>query len=124
MNAMKRLCLLSACLFLSCLPSPAAAAPEGGTPLQEETIMLVNDYRFVPSGDGEQETGQLLCGIRCNALATDYVNLTEPGGWRILKISSGREITVPLGNPFMKGECVCVVDEYRVQVDNLTTPEY
>jgi hypothetical protein len=35
-------------------------------------------------------------------------------GREIHKVAVGVEITVPLDNPFMKGNCICTVDEYRI----------
>jgi len=86
-------------------------------------LYIVTDYRYLPGKDkGDPVMGQSLCGTRCNALSTNYLNIVEPGGWRLIKIADGRVLTVPLNNPFMGGDCVCVVDEYVVKVDHLNKP--
>ncbi len=50
------------------------------------------------------------------------MNITMPGGWRLIKVKENSEITVSLESPFMKGECVCTADEYTVQIDELGRP--
>lgn len=95
-----------------------AVVAEGG----EERIFLVKDYRYLPGPAGEVATGQSLCGTRCNALSTDYLNYIEPGGWRLIKVAGDRELILELNNPFMDGRCVCVADEYQVLVDELSRP--
>ncbi|WP_281184324.1 hypothetical protein [Trichlorobacter lovleyi] len=109
-----------ALLALFLLLAPAAdllAAAE------DVTIYIVSDYRYLPGkAKGDPVMGQSLCGTRCNALSTNYLNIVEPGGWRLIKVAGGRVLTVPLNNPFMGGDCVCVVDEYVVKVDRLNKP--
>lgn len=107
---------LLAALWLLMLPVAALA----GNPA-EEHVYIVKDYRYLPPGSsaGDTETGQSLCGSRCNALSFDYLNASEPGGWRIIKVADDHELTVDLNNPFMIGKCVCIADEYRVQRDDL-----
>ncbi|MDK9718142.1 MAG: hypothetical protein OEL57_09585 [Trichlorobacter sp.] len=86
-------------------------------------LYIVTDYRYLPGKTkGDPVMGQSLCGTRCNALSTNYLNIVEPGGWRLIKIADGRVLTVPLNNPFMGGDCVCVVDEYVVKADHLNKP--
>lgn len=106
------------CTVLLALPSAVLAGSA------EVQLYLVNDYRYAQgTSKGDPVLGQSLCGTRCNALATNYLNIVEPGGWRLIKVASGRELTVPLNNPFMGGHCVCVVDEYLVKVDHLNKPQ-
>jgi len=89
----------------------------------EVQLYLVNDYRYEQgTATDDQVLGQSLCGTRCNALATDYLNIVEPGGWRLIKVADNREMVVPLQNPFMGGRCICVVDEYLVKFDYLNKP--
>lgn len=88
-----------------------------------QKLYIVTDYRYLPGkAKADPVMGQSLCGTRCNALSTNYLNIVEPGGWRLIKISDGRALTVPLNNPFMDGDCICVVDEYTVTVDRLNKP--
>lgn len=88
-----------------------------------QKLYIVTDYRYLPGkAKSDPVMGQSLCGTRCNALSTNYLNIVEPGGWRLIKISDGRALTVPLNNPFMDGDCICVVDEYTVMVDRLNKP--
>ena len=88
----------------------------------EERIFIVKDYRYLPGKTGDATNGQSLCGTRCNALSTDYLNYTEPGGWRLIKVADDREVLLDLNNPFMDGQCVCVADEYEVRLDELNRP--
>lgn len=96
-------------LLVALLPLPAASeqAPE--------TIFVTKEYSFIPGEDGaDPEIGHSLCGTRCNALSTDFLNILEPGGWRLVRTGQSRDLTVDLDNPFMKGRCVCTGSEYRV----------
>jgi hypothetical protein len=86
---------------------------------EEEHIFVIKDYRYEPGMDqADPDMGLALCGTRCNALATDYLNITTPGGWRMQRVASSREVTVSLDNPFMGGNCICVVDEYLLRVND------
>jgi len=97
----------------------AAAAEETG-----QKVYLVKDYRYEPGGStGDPEVGQSLCGTRCNALSSDYLNFIEPGGWRMVKVASDSEVVLDLGNPFMQGECVCLADEYLVKLVEYNRPK-
>jgi hypothetical protein len=99
---------------------PLAVSAQNARP-SEERVYIVKSYRYDPgSSAGNPETGQSLCGTRCNALSADYLNFTEPGGWRVIKVASDRELTVDLNNPFMSGRCICIADEYLVKIDDLT----
>lgn len=83
-----------------------------------DKVYLVKDYRYQPGdSQGDPEIGQSLCGTRCNALSSDYLNFIEPGGWRMVRTASNQEVVLELKNPFMQGECVCLADEYLVQRD-------
>ena len=89
----------------------------------DERVYIVNDYRYLPGTPADDtETGQSLCGNRCNAMSFDYLNVSEAGGWRILKVAADSELIVDLDNPFMEGKCVCVADEYVVQIDDSNWP--
>ena len=116
---MIRKCFL-ALLALSLLLASAADLLAAAADVK---LYIVTDYRYLPGKTkGDPVMGQSLCGTRCNALSTNYLNIVEPGGWRLIKIADGRVLTVPLNNPFMGGDCVCVVDEYMVKVDHLNKP--
>lgn len=86
-----------------------------------ERVFIVKDYRYQPAeGSGaDLQVGRDFCGTRCNALSFNYLNVIEPGGWRMIKITDHSEITVDLGNPFLDGACVCIGDEYVVKIDDL-----
>lgn len=100
-------------LGCSLLLAGSAAAVESG-----DKVYLVKDYRYQPGhSQGDPEVGQSLCGTRCNALSSDYLNFIEPGGWRMVKIASNQEVVLELKNPFMQGDCVCLADEYLVKRD-------
>jgi len=101
---------------------PLAAAAEDmpqnrqGTP---EKIYLVNEYRYVPANEtDDREIGLSLCGTRCNALATDYRNITEAMGWLMMKGATNQELVVELKSQFIGGHCICVVDEYLVKKED------
>ena len=90
----------------------------------QERIFLVNEYRYDPGeSTADPEIGHALCGTRCNALSSDYRNITDPGGWRLIKVGSNRELIVELNNPLISGRCVCIVDEYLVQIDDRIIPK-
>lgn len=93
------------------LPSPGFAEKP---PAEEgEIAYIVNDYRYEPGDSGgDPDTGLALCATRCNALSADSVDYMMGGGWEMRKIAVDRELTIPLGNPFMKGDCICTVDEF------------
>ncbi|MBI5848237.1 MAG: hypothetical protein HZB31_09875 [Nitrospirae bacterium] len=95
----------------------AAEAAQGQqTP---EKVYVVNDYRYIPtSASDDKDTGLSLCGTRCNALTTDYLNITEVGGWQLMKGVVNRELTLELNSPFLKGQCICIGDEYEVRIDD------
>ncbi len=100
----------------------AAEAAQGQqTP---EKVYLVNDYRYIPANTtDDKDIGLSLCGTRCNALSTDYLNITEVGGWQLMKGAVNRELTVELNSPFIKGQCICIADEYTVKIDDRNSEE-
>lgn len=84
----------------------------------EESIYIVSEYQYVPSNlTDDTEVGLSLCGTRCNALSTDYLNITEPGGWLMMKGARNKELIVEINSPFIGGHCVCLADEYLVTRD-------
>lgn len=107
-------------VFAAVLSLPVAVAAAN----TEVRLYIVTDYRYVPEKGKRSDPilGQSLCGTRCNAIATDYLNVVEPGGWRLIKVAANRELTVPLNNPFVGGQCVCITDEFVVRVDHLNRP--
>ncbi len=109
---MARLLPLAAGLLLT-LADPALAA--------EERIFIADGHRYVPEEGApadpkKEETGQALCGIRCNALSAYYDSYIMSPGWRLILLESGKEIAVELNNPFLKGHCICTGEEYEAEV--------
>lgn len=96
---------------------PVAAACAEGIDVQPgEKAYIVNDYRYDPGGSGgDADTGHALCATRCNALSFDYADYLMADAREVKKVAADREITVPLDNPFMKGNCICAVDEYLIK---------
>lgn len=115
MDALNR--TVPAALFLLALLAPVpVVADDGG--LEGEPAYIVNDYRYDPAGsDGDIDTGHALCATRCNALSFDFADYLMAGSWELRKIAADREVAVPLDNPFMKGNCLCTVDEYLVKAN-------
>jgi len=106
--------------FLPLASSPAAHAQQA----MPEKVYVVNDYQYVPASESDdRDTGLSLCGTRCNALSTDYLNVTEVGGWKLMKNAMNRELRMELNSPFLKGHCVCIVDEYLVTKDDRFSDE-
>lgn len=93
------------------LPAHAVLAESDGG-----KVFIVQQYSYEP-GDtgGNREVGQSLCGTRCNALSGSLASYLKPGGWRLIRTKSNQEVNLELDYPFLKGRCVCVGDEYRVQ---------
>lgn len=109
-------------LAVSLLSLTAAASAEEQK--QSEKVYIVNDYRYLPANDtDDRDTGLSLCGTQCNALTTDYLNITEVGGWQLMKGAVNKEVTVELNNPFIKGQCICIADEYLVKIDDRYSEE-
>lgn len=110
---------VSACLLGFLLTVTAASAA-----VQPEKVYIMNDYRYIPAdATDDSDIGLTLCGTRCNALSTDYQNITDVGGWQLLKTASDRELTMELNSPFIKGTCVCVADEYLIKTDDRFSEE-
>ena len=107
-------------LIFASLPLAAVAQEPSAA---GERFYIVKDHRYV-AGDASDnpDMGHSLCGTRCSALSVDYLNYTEPGGWRLIKVAADRELTVELNNPFMGGKCICVADEYELKLDELNRP--
>lgn len=105
---MKAAVLILAVVLLGS-PGLAADKPAG----EGEIAYIVNGYRYDPAGSGgDPDTGHSLCGTRCNAISADSVDYMMGGGWEMRKLAADREIVIPLDNPFMKGNCICTVDEF------------
>ena len=99
---------------------PSQQTGESGTASQEEFVYIVNEYRYEPAGSmADSDTGQSLCGTRCNALSVDYKNYLQPRGWRLKRVAKDQELNVDLNNPFITGRCVCVADKYLIKVHDL-----
>lgn len=82
----------------------------------DETAYIINDYRYDPAGSGgDPDTGHALCATRCNALSFDYADYLMADGREVKRVAADREIIVPLDNPFIKGNCICAVDEYLIK---------
>lgn len=106
--------LLFTALLLFAVPVFGAEEPGAGG----ETRYIVNDYRYDPAGSGgNPDTGHALCASRCNALAFDYADYVMADAREVQRVAAGRDITLPLNNPFMQGNCICTVDEYRITVN-------
>jgi len=89
-----------------------------------EKFYIVNDYRYQSETDTQNAViGQSVCGSRCNALTSNYLNYTVPGGWRVIKTASNLELKIQLDQPRIGGECICIADEYLVIVDELNNKQ-
>ena len=109
-------------LLLLCLAAllPLSAGA-GETRPTEEHLYIVKQHRYVAGGPSDdRDMGHSLCGTRCSGLSVDYLNYTEPGGWRLIKVAADQELKVPLSNPFMGGDCICIADEYMLKIDDLS----
>lgn len=114
--------LMASVLLLSL--TVAASAQEQKQQEAPEKVYVVSDYRYVPANDtDDRDIGLSLCGTRCNALTTDYLNITDVGGWLLMKGAVNREVAVKLNNPFIKGQCICIADEYLVKRDDRYSEE-
>jgi len=99
--------------------SPATEQSQEQT-IAEEHVFLTRGYRYETTETGEDaDLGLFLCGIRCNAMSTDYLNITTPGGWRMIRVGKDKEKTVSLENMGLKGSCICVGDDYLVKINNI-----
>ena len=114
MIGIKWLALAASVLMLSA--APAVAAEGEGQVAEGETAYIVNDYRYDPAGSGgDPDTGHALCGNRCNALSFDYADYLMADAREVKRVAAGRELTIPLDNPFLQGNCICSVDEYLIK---------
>jgi len=106
---------------------PLVAAAEDLTQKQqaaEEKIYIVNEYRYVPAhATDDREIGLSLCGTRCNALSTDFRNISEPMGWQMARSATNKELIVELNSQFIGGHCICVADEYLVTINDRNNSE-
>jgi len=90
----------------------------------DQQAFVVNDYRYDPgTSGGDPDTGHALCGTQCNAMSYDYRNVIDPGGWRFIRVAKDRELTIPLNNPFMGGDCICTADEYVIKINDFDRPK-
>ena len=120
MAGIKWLALAASVLLLSAVPAFAAEGQGAGG----ETAYIVNDYRYDPAGSGgDADTGHALCGTRCNALSFDYADYLMADPREVKRVTAGRELTIPLGNPFMQGNCICTVDEYIIKPNTRHQPK-
>ena len=122
MSALDRFARLT--VLLLALLAPLAAFAEEGQVAAGETAYIVNDYRYEPAGSGgDANTGHALCGNRCNALSFDYADYLMADPREVQRVATGRELTVPLDNPFMKGNCICTVDAYLIKPNTRHQPK-
>jgi len=124
MAMFKKYCLILA-LAAATLPSLAVAQDLEPEQKGDETVFIVREYRYEPP-KGETanlEIGQSLCGTRCNALSSRFEGYIKPRGWRLIKTVGDVEQAVDLDNPFLKGKCMCLGDEYRVDWYDPVIPE-
>jgi len=98
-------------------PQMKETAPGGRA---EEHVFLTKGYRYDPAGPNEdKDLGLFLCGTRCNALSVDYLNITSPGGWRMIRVAKDREKVISLKNMGLDGSCVCTGDDYLVKINDI-----
>lgn len=115
--------MTTVCLFLLALPVSAQDVAQQSKTKTEtsevEYVFISKGYRYEPvSPEENSDVGLFLCGTRCNALSVDYLNITSPGGWRMMRVTKDKEITVDLTKMSIKGKCICVADEYVVKVND------
>lgn len=112
-----KLAYLAVLVLVSTFPvKPAAAGGDATRQQGKEKAFMVQEYRYEPpQGDnGNLDIGQSLCGTRCNAISDNFGSYLKPRNWRLVKIAGGVERSVALDNPFLKGNCICVGDEYLI----------
>lgn len=109
---------LAGVVLLGALATPVLAKEPITTP--KGFIYLINDYRYEPGNSGgDPSLGHALCGIRCNALGSDYLNYAMDTGMRLTRVEADATLKVDLKNPFMGGDCVCIVDKFLTQENDL-----
>lgn len=110
-------------IILLILFAPLACADDSQNK-DGQTAYVVYDYRYDPAGSGgDPDAGHSLCATRCNALSFDYADYLMADARELRRIVTDRELTVPLDNPFMKGNCICTVDEYLIKVNERNRPK-
>jgi len=120
---MNRIFCVAPFLLVPCLSSPLALAAEEAT-AGAQTAYVVNDYRYDPAGSGgDPDIGHSLCATRCNVLSFDYADYIMADPREVQRVASDSEITLPLDNPFMKGNCICAVDEYVIKPNVRNRPK-
>ena len=122
--ARRRFSRIIALLFLVALTLPFTTVAADKVKPEDQQVFVVNDYRYDPGiSGGDPDTGHALCGTQCNAMSYDYRNVIDPGGWRFILVAEGRELIVPLHNPFMGGNCICTADEYVIKINDFDRPK-
>ncbi|MDX8411848.1 MAG: hypothetical protein R8K46_08295 [Mariprofundaceae bacterium] len=94
----------------------ARLAPAGATALEaKKEFFIVSQYHYEPGDLNEtKETGLAICSTRCNGLSDNFANYIQPRGWRLVKTAGDQERVIE-SIPFLKGKCVCIGDEYRIE---------
>lgn len=119
---MMRLETLLLATLLPVLAGMSVAA--AGDVVTGQPAYIVLDYRYDPlENSGSSETGHALCATRCNALSFDYADYIMADAREIKRIASGRELVIALDNPFLKGQCLCLVDEYVISPNLRNRPK-
>lgn len=99
-------------VILLLAPLPVFAADDNE---KNASAYIVNDYRYDPAGsDGDADSGHTLCATRCNSLSFDYADYVMADPREVKRVATGRELIVPLDNPFLAGHCICTVDEFII----------
>lgn len=116
MNFLNKFCRAALYFLFLLLPSLAVAAEGEGEAAVGQAAYVVLDYRYDPAGSsGDAGTGHGLCATRCNALSFDYADYIMADPREVIRVATRRELTVPLANPFLEGNCICTVDEYLIK---------
>ncbi len=116
--------LLSLVLFVSLFFLSATFAQATESPERVVTAFLVTAYDYDPGASGgDIEMGRSICATQCNAFSTDYLNYSEAGGWRIIKMASQEQLRLEIKNPFMDGDCLCTADRYEIRINELSYPD-
>ena len=120
---------MTALILLVTLALPACAQtaqesvgiqPADKAKAEVEYVFVSKGYRYEPADAAEDaDVGLFLCGTRCNALSVDYLNITTPGGWRMLRVAKDHEVPIDLQKMGIKGNCICIADQYVVKVNNI-----
>lgn len=106
--------ILATVLLLISAVTAVAAEGEGDAD-GGRIAYVVNDYRYLPdAGQPDTDVGHALCATRCNAMSFDFADYLMAQPHEIRRLAVGRELTVPLDNPFLAGRCVCTADAYLI----------